>query len=112
MKCIFLTLPSSCFWVAGTRREKGGEALGPLHPERMGIGDYAMHHCGPVTALAIYDKYDMPTLYRIKLDMMETDSRKAITLTLFRPRTQDELLRLPCVRISRWFSLPPLLSLL
>lgn len=33
----------------------------PFHPERMGIGDYATHHCGPVTALAIYDKYGTPT---------------------------------------------------
>ena len=28
-----------------------------FHPERLGLGDFEAHHCGPVTALTIYKSY-------------------------------------------------------
>ncbi len=39
---------------AGGGKGAGGSAV--CHPERLGLGDYEAHHCGPVTALAIYDE--------------------------------------------------------
>jgi WD40 repeat protein len=29
----------------------------PFHPERLGLGDFESHHCGPVTALTVYPPY-------------------------------------------------------
>lgn len=48
--------PTAANSSAGEGQGGVGVNGGKCHPERLGLGDFEAHHCGPVTALTIYEE--------------------------------------------------------